>query len=38
MANSLAKGGTGSTNNNVYYATPSSYGNYQFITLSDIVY
>ena len=37
MANSLAKGGTGSTNNNVYYATPSSYGNYQFITLSDIV-
>ena len=37
MANELAKGGTGSTPNQAYYANPLGYGNYQFVTLSDIV-
>ena len=37
MANELAKGGTGATANHPYYANPPGYGNYQFITLSDII-
>ena len=37
MANEQAKGGTGVTENYTYYNTPSSYGNYQFIELDDII-
>ena len=37
MANEQAKGGTGTTDNYIYHNTPSSYGNYQFIELDDII-